>query len=144
MESYAPALGLGSANDDPSPRVLSVMAVSKRWTLGCGASEAEVFLDADQVSGPHGGGGSGGWTDAVSLSMGEQRLGSSTGRSVGLLPTASGPSGGERERRMSDAVEAPAVVGARWGKCHSLFFKRLCICREGRRRTVAGLVHRPS
>jgi hypothetical protein len=39
----------------PSPRVLLAMAVSGRWTMGRGASEVEVFLAADQTSGPHGG-----------------------------------------------------------------------------------------
>jgi hypothetical protein len=29
-----------------------VLAVRRRWTLGCGASEVEVFLATDQASGP--------------------------------------------------------------------------------------------
>jgi hypothetical protein len=52
------------------------------------------------------------------LSMGEQRSSSRVGRSAGLLPVTCGPSGGERERRAGDAVEALAAVG----ECRSLSF----------------------
>jgi hypothetical protein len=61
-----PAFGLALANDAPSPGVLLAMAVSGRWMLGHNASEAEVFLAADQALRPHGGGSNNGRAAAMS------------------------------------------------------------------------------
>jgi hypothetical protein len=102
------------------------MAVSGRWTrvrtLGHDASEAEVFLAADQTSDPRGGGGSGSRTVVVSLFTGERRSANSAGQ----------------------GWRTPAAADAKWGKSVlslsflsfflSFFFWGNCVCRgEGSR-----------
>lgn len=53
----------------------------------------------------HGRGSSDGRVAAVSLSTGERWSRNNASRSVGLLPVASDPSGGDGERREGGAVE---------------------------------------
>ena len=80
QQSAAPLPGLGLASDNPFSWGAPGNGRERKVDTGPRrVGDEGLFLAADLASGPHGGGSSGGRAVAVSLSTGEQWLGSSAG-----------------------------------------------------------------
>jgi hypothetical protein len=105
----------------PSPGVLPAMVMSGRLTLGRSALEAEVFLAADQASGPM----VEATVVAVSLYTGRAMVGQQR-RSIGrFLARGKRPQRRRKQAKGGRCGGGTTAVDAGCIKCSSLFFSFL-------------------